>query len=50
VDVNVKAEYAVFDRLSAFLALNNLLNQKYQRFLYYPSRGLTVMLGATYSF
>ncbi len=50
VDVNVKAEYAVFDRLSAFLALNNLLNSKYQRFLYYPNRGLTVMLGATYSF
>jgi hypothetical protein len=50
VDMNVKAEYAVFDRLSAFLALNNLLNRKYQRFLYYPNRGLTVMLGATYSF
>jgi hypothetical protein len=50
VDMNVKAEYAVLDRISAFLALNNLLNQKYQRFLYYPNRGLTVMLGATYSF
>jgi outer membrane receptor protein involved in Fe transport len=50
VDVNVKADYAVTDRISAFLSLNNLLNRKYQRFLYYPNRGLTVMLGATYSF
>ncbi len=50
VDLNIKGEYSISDRFSAFLSLNNLLNRQYQRFLYYPHRGLTVMAGATYSF
>jgi hypothetical protein len=49
-DLNLKAEYLFLDKFSAFLSLNNIVSNKYQRFLNYPNRGFTVMLGATYSF
>jgi len=49
-DINLKGEYVFLEKFSAYLSLNNLLGSKYQRFLYYPNRATTVMLGATYSF
>jgi len=50
VDVNLKAEYRLSDKFSTFLELNNLLSMKYQRYMYYQSRGLNLMLGLTYRF
>lgn len=50
LDLNIKADYLFFDKFSAFLSFNNLLSSKYQRYLYYPGRGLNVLAGLTYTF
>jgi hypothetical protein len=50
LDLNIKADYLFFDKFSAFLSFNNLLSSKYQRYLYYPGRGLNILAGLTYSF
>ncbi len=50
VDLSFKADYLFSSRFSAFLQLKNILGQNYERYLNYPSRGIMVMLGATYSF
>ncbi len=50
VDINLKAEYVFLEKFSGYLSLNNLLASQYQRYLYYPSRGFTIMIGGTYSF
>ncbi len=49
-DINLKGEYVFLEKFSASLSLNNLLSSQYQRFLYYPNRGITAVLGLTYSF
>ncbi len=50
VDLNFKVDYAVSDKIGAYISLNNVLNKKYQRFLHYPTRGFTFMIGGSYSF
>ncbi|CAN5218910.1 hypothetical protein BH23BAC1_BH23BAC1_13940 [soil metagenome] len=50
VDLNLKADYLFSDRFSVFLSFNNILSRNYERYLYYPSRGLMVLAGASYSF
>jgi hypothetical protein len=50
LDVNVKAEYRFSDKFSAYIEVNNLLSQKYQRYLYYQSRGINLLFGVTYRF
>ena len=49
-DVNLKTEYRFSKSFSAFLELNNILSQKYQRYLYYQVKGFNVLAGLTYSF
>lgn len=49
-DINLKAEYCFSDTFSAFIEVNNLLSSKYQRYMYYQSRGLNMMVGLTYRF
>ena len=49
-DINLKLDYRFSDKFSSFLEINNLLSQKYSRYLYYPVRGINVMLGLTYQF
>ncbi len=49
-DINLKGEYVFLEKFSAYLSLNNLLSSQYQRFLYYSNRGVTFVVGATYSF
>jgi len=49
-DVNLKGEYRFSNSFSAFLELNNILSQKYQRYLYYQVKGFNVLAGLTYSF
>ena len=46
-DLNVKGEYFFKKRFSAFISLHNLLNNRNERFLYYPTQGFRVMLGAS---
>ncbi len=45
VDLNVGAEYNINSNFGLFLNLNNLLNQKRERWYNYPSYGLNVLGG-----
>jgi hypothetical protein len=49
-DFNIKAEYFILEKLSAFLELNNVLSQNYQRYLNYQVRGIQALAGVSYSF
>ncbi|MBX9853675.1 MAG: hypothetical protein K2X86_18175 [Cytophagaceae bacterium] len=49
-DLNLKVDYRFSNVFSAFLEVNNILSQKYQRYLYYPVKGINVIGGITYSF
>lgn len=50
LDLQVKADYKITERISAFAIGNNLLNRTNQRFLNYPVRGIQGILGATFQF
>lgn len=50
VDFNLKGEYFFKKRFSAYLSVHNLLNNKNQRYQYYPTQGIRVMVGATAAF
>lgn len=49
-DLNLKIDYLFSRSFSAFVEVNNILSQKYQRYLYYPTKGVNVLAGLTYSF
>ncbi|NJO01849.1 MAG: TonB-dependent receptor [Bacteroidia bacterium] len=49
-DLNIKADYTFYNNLSAFIAVNNILNKDYQRYLYYPRQGINFLIGLTYAF
>lgn len=49
-DLNLKGEYFFKKRFSGFLSVHNLLNNKNERFLYYPTQGLRLMIGASATF
>jgi hypothetical protein len=49
-DMGVGAEYQVVSRLSVFAQVNNLLNDKYQRWLGYQAYGLNVYGGVRLKF
>ncbi len=50
VDIGLGINYAYNNKFSAFIKANNLLNKQYQQFLYYPSFGLNVLGGISYSY
>ena len=50
IDLSVGAEYKVHNKIGVYLRANNLTGQPYQRYLYYPKMGLTLLGGANYSF
>lgn len=50
VDINFKADYLLSKRSSLFLAVNNILGNRYQRFLYYQNKGTNILIGATFAF
>lgn len=50
LDLQLKADYQITDRFSAFAVGNNLLNRNNQRFLNYPVRGIQGILGITFKF
>lgn len=49
-DLNLGAEFSVMPKLNLWFQLNNLLNNKYQRWNQYQVLGLNVMGGVVYSF
>ena len=49
-DANVKIDYFLGKQVSAFVSLNNIFSQNYQRYLYYQSQGLNFLGGISYSF
>ncbi len=49
-DLNVKGEYFFKKRYSGFVSVHNLLNNRNERFLYYPTQGFRIMLGASAAF
>ncbi len=49
-DLNLKIDYFLGKQVSAFVSLNNILGQTYQRYLYYRVQGLNFLGGISYSF
>ncbi|MEM9829934.1 MAG: hypothetical protein AAF944_04825 [Bacteroidota bacterium] len=49
-DLHFQADYLFSSRFSAFVEVRNIFAQNYERFMNYPSRGLMVLGGVTYSF
>lgn len=49
-DLGVGADYKINNKFGAFIKANNLLNTKYNRFLYYPNNGFNIFGGVSYSF
>ncbi|MBC7607239.1 MAG: TonB-dependent receptor [Burkholderiales bacterium] len=49
-DANAQVGYKFSPRFGAFLKLNNLANQSYQKWINYPVQSFQVMLGGSYKF
>lgn len=49
-DVSLGLKYKLSDRAGVFLDVNNILSQKYERYLYYKSQGINFIIGAFASF
>ena len=49
-DLNLGVEFSVTPQLNAWVQMNNLLNNKYQRWNQYPVLGFNVLAGVVYSF
>ena len=49
-DANLKIDYFLGQQVSAFVSLNNIFSQNYQRYLYYQTQGLNFLGGISYSF
>lgn len=49
-DANLKIDYFLGQQISAFVSINNIIGQNYQRYLYYQSMGLNFLGGISYSF
>ncbi len=49
-DLNANVGYKHNERLTAFLRLNNLLNQSYEKWFNFPVQQFQVVLGANYKF
>lgn len=50
LDLHLKIDYKITDQFSVFAVGNNLLNQRNQRFLNYPVRGIQGIGGLTFKF
>lgn len=49
-DINLKIDYLFSERFAAFLSFNNILSKNYELYLNYPTQGLLVLGGISYSF
>lgn len=50
VDLGAGVDYKINNQFGAFVKANNLLNQNNYRYLYYPSFGINIFGGISYSF
>jgi hypothetical protein len=50
VDANLGIEYRYTKKLSAFVNLNNVASQKYEKWYKYPVQGFSFLAGITYGF
>ena len=50
IDLNVKVDYIISDKYAVFVSVNNLLNNNYQIYNRYPTRGLLAIVGLSVSF
>ncbi|MDE2393448.1 MAG: hypothetical protein KGM03_06975, partial [Cytophagales bacterium] len=50
VDLNIKGEYAINQKMTATLSANNILGKNYQRYLFYPTQGFNFTATLAYSF
>lgn len=50
LDISAGAEYKATKQLGIFVKANNMLNNEYQRYLYYPRLGFNVIGGLNFSF
>lgn len=50
IDLNMGVKYLITNRSSVFIDTNNLLNNKYERYIGYPVRGITFKIGGKYRF
>lgn len=50
LDANAHVGYKHNERLTGFLKLNNISNQKYERWFNFPAQGFQIILGANYKF
>ena len=50
VDLDLKITYHLSERGNVFILADNLLSQKNERYLYYQTRGIMLMIGGNYSF
>ncbi len=49
-DCNLKTEYRFSERFGAFVELNNIFAQRYQRYLNYQNKGFNVLVGLNATF
>jgi outer membrane cobalamin receptor len=49
-DLNIGAEFSVMPKLNIWIQMNNLFNNKYQRWNQYEVLGFNVLGGVVYSF
>lgn len=50
LDANIGLKYLITKRASAFVDVNNILGNEYERYLGYPVRGLSFKIGGQYRF
>ena len=50
IDLGAGATYKINNKFSAFARVNNLLGNKYSKYLYYDAIGLSIFGGIAYSF
>jgi hypothetical protein len=50
VDIDIGLEYLISKQASVFINGYNIIGNEYERFLNYPSRGLQIIAGLSYSF
>jgi hypothetical protein len=49
-DCSLKTEYRFSERFGAFVELNNIFAQKYQKYLYYKNKGFNILIGLNATF
>lgn len=50
IDINLSLNYLITENISAFINVNNLLNQGYQKYYNYPVQKLNLLAGVGFSF